>query len=165
MYADICCNDDACKCDHKTKSCSLSLESSSNKPPLLQDCLDAEKTCCTDCRPVPVPTQITLGQDIGSCQCSCKFWDQLCESNPGPACLLYSGRCCGSPDHVSHNAQCYCEMGDYLENHGYSELDYKKSCAKAREVEFLSHFTQEKETLMDVFDQLGGLEWKDGRDT
>ena len=165
MYADICCNDDACKCDHKTKSCSLSLESSSNEPPLLQDCLDAEKTCCTDCRPLPVPAQITLGQDIGSCQCSCKFWDQLCESNPGPACLLYSGRCCGSPDHVSHNDQCYCEMGDYLENHGYPELDYKKSCAKAREVEFLSHFTQEKESLINLFNQLGGLEWKQGRDT
>ena len=56
-------------------------------------------------------------------------------------------------------------MGDYLENHGYPELDHKKSCAKAREVEFLSHFTQEKESLINLFNQLGGLEWKQGRDT
>ena len=155
-YADTCCTDAGCRCNYLKLSCSSSLESAVGGAALSQDCLAAEDACCPDCAPLPT----FMGQDVSSCQCSCKVWDQFCTSHPGPACLLSAGRCCGSPNDATHSSQCYCEMGDYLQQN----LDYKlkstrDSCTTAQEIEFLSDPAREKEALKLIFDEFGGPEW------
>jgi len=159
-FADTCCNDNACKCEPTSKLCSLSLESASDQAPLSQYCLDAEEACNTECTPIQVHNQ-----SIGSCQSSCNFWDELCTSSPGLVCLFFAGRCCGSPDDVTHNAQCYCDMGDYLSQNLNYELDDEVSCSAAEEAGLFSNSTKEKESLIGVFNELGGAEWLNENDT
>ena len=155
VFASTCCNDDECECYYMTKSCSASLESALEGALLSNDCLDAEQLCCADCTPI----QALQDPSIGSCQCGCKFWDQLCTSSPVPACPFYAGRCCGSSDHGTHNAQCHCEMSDYLSDNLNHELEYKDACSKAKEVEFLTNSTKEMEVLVSIYSELGGTEW------
>ena len=163
MYADTCCTDDIdpdCKCRYRTKSCAESLGSALEGTTLSQDCIDAEEVC-SDCTPLE-PVQ---GQDIGSCQSSCKFWDQLCVGNPGRACHFSAGRCCGSPNHLTHNAQCYCEISDYLSQTLNHELEYQDACKNAEEAQFVFDSNKEKESLIKIFKELGGAEWRNENDS
>ena len=49
------------------------------------DCLDAEQLCCADCTPMGA----FQDSSIGSCQCSCKFWDQICTISPLQGCHFF----------------------------------------------------------------------------
>ena len=81
--------------------------------------------------------------------------------NPGPTCTVFAGRCCGLSNDASHNARCYCQIERYIDQNMMSHaLEYKDSCSKAKGIAFFLNSIEERESLVDLFNKLGGTEWR-----
>jgi len=159
-FANNCCSDVGgdCKCEYMKKSCTASLKGSSvDEEYLSQECLDAEEICCEDCKPVWQFDDVR----IETCQCGCNVWEPICAIHRGQACEFFAGRCCGSPTVDIHSPQCYCEAYTDLEQHVNYELSHKESCSNADEAVFKSDNVDERESLRNIYYELGGKGWND----
>mmetsp|Transcript_3099 Transcript_3099/g.5688 ORF Transcript_3099/g.5688 Transcript_3099/m.5688 type:complete len:2005 (+) Transcript_3099:213-6227(+) len=159
-FANNCCSDvdGDCKCEYMKKSCTASLKGLSiNEKYLSQECLEAEEICCEDCKPVWQFDDVR----IETCRCGCDVWEPICATHRGQACEFFAGRCCGSPTVDIHNPQCYCEAYTELEQHMNYELSHKESCSNADEAVFKSDYVDERESLSNIYSELGGKYWND----